>query len=153
MKKNKKRLLISILVLFVVWCGVLAYIIISDNNNQEDKGALGIENITTLDNINVKIGNDFYVRDEGEKLVVYDFNNNFISEYTDEYTSYEIFDKRLIIVTNKNNKKIINKNSHEMVAGSHVKYSQDNKYILVDNAVYEILLVILNIVQSLLMIY
>ena len=60
MKKNKKRLLISILVLFVVWCGVLAYIIISDNNNQEDKGALGIENITTLDNINVKIGNDFY---------------------------------------------------------------------------------------------
>ncbi len=137
MKKNKKRLLISILVLFVVWCGVLAYIIISDNNNQEDKGALGIENITTLDNINVKIGNDFYVRDEGEKLVVYDFNNNFISEYTDEYTSYEIFDKRLIIVTNKNNKKIINKNSHEMVAGSHVKYSQDNKYILVDNAVYD----------------
>lgn len=136
MKKNKKRLLISILVLFVVWCGVLAYIIISDNN-QEDKGALGIENITTLDNINVKIGNDFYVRDEGEKLVVYDFNNNFISEYTDEYTSYEIFDKRLIIVTNKNNKKIINKNSHEMVAGSHVKYSQDNKYILVDNAVYD----------------
>ena len=48
MKKNKKRLLISILVLFVVWCGVLAYIIISDYNNQEDKGALGIENIQHL---------------------------------------------------------------------------------------------------------
>jgi len=96
-----------------------------------------VENITTLDNINIKIGNDFYIRDEGEKLVIYDFNNNFISEYTNEYTSYEIFDKRLIIVTNKNNKKIINKNGHQMTAGSHVKYSQDNKYILVDNVVYD----------------
>ena len=137
MKKNKKRLLISILVLFVVWCGILVFIIIGDNNNKEEKDVLGIENITTLDNINIKIGNDFYIRDEGEKLVIYDFNNNFISEYTNEYTSYEIFDKRLIIVTNKNNKKIINKNGHQMTAGSHVKYSQDNKYILVDNVVYD----------------
>lgn len=69
-KKNKKRLLISILVLFVVWCGVLVCIIISVNNNKEEKDALGIENITTLDNINIKIGSDFYIRDEGEKLVV-----------------------------------------------------------------------------------
>lgn len=137
MKKNKKRLLISILVLFVVWCSILVFIIIGDNNNKEEKDALGIENITTLDNINIKIGNDFYVRDEGEKLVIYDFNNNFISEYTNEYTYFEIFDKRLIIITNKNRKMIITKNGHEMVTGSHVKYSQDNKYILVDNAVYD----------------
>lgn len=137
MKKNKKRLLISILVLFVVWCGILVFIIIGDNNNKEEKDVLGIENITTLDNINIKNGNDFYVRDEGEKLVVYDFNNNVISEYTDEYTYFEIFDKRLIIITNKNRKMIITKNGHEMVTGSHVKYSQDNKYILVDNAVYD----------------
>ena len=137
MKKNKKRLLISILVLFVVWCGVLVYIILDENNNVQDKDKLGVESVTTLDNIGIKIGNDFYVRDEGEKLVVYDFNNNVISEYTDEYTYFEIFDKRLIIVNNKNRKMIINKNGHEMVAGSHVKYSQDNKYILVDNAVYD----------------
>lgn len=114
MKKDKKRLLISILVLFVVWCGVLVFILIGNNNNQEED-ALGIENITTLDNSNIKIGNDFYVRDEGEKLVVYDFNNDFISEYVDDYTNYEIFDKRLIIITNKN--------GHEMAAGSQVKYS------------------------------
>ena len=69
-KKNKKRLLISILVLFVVWCGVLVCIIIGVNNNKEEKDALGIENITTLDNINIKIGSDFYIRDEEEKLVV-----------------------------------------------------------------------------------
>ena len=69
-KENKKRLLISILVLFVVWCGVLVCIIISVNNNKEEKDALGIENITTLDNINIKIGSDFYIRDEEEKLVV-----------------------------------------------------------------------------------
>ena len=66
-KKNKKRLLISVLVLFVVWCGVLVCIIIGDNNNKEEKDALGIKNITTLDNINITIGN---IRDEEAKLVV-----------------------------------------------------------------------------------
>ena len=137
MKKNKKRLLISILVLFVVWCGVLVYIILDENDNVQNKDKLGVEAVTTIDNIGIKVGNDFYVRDEGEKLVVYDFDNNFISEYTDEYTSYEIFDKRLIIVTNNNNKKIINKKGYELAFGSHIKYSKDNKYILIDNTVYD----------------
>ncbi|CDF20189.1 unknown [Clostridium sp. CAG:609] len=49
---------------------MLVCVIIGDNNNKEEKYALGIENITTLDNINIKIGNDFYIRDEEEKLVV-----------------------------------------------------------------------------------
>ena len=49
---------------------MLVCIIIDDNNNKEEKDALGIENITTLDNINIKIGNHFYIIDEGEKLVV-----------------------------------------------------------------------------------
>jgi len=49
---------------------VLVCVIIDDNNNKEEKDALGIENITTLDNINIKIGNDFDIRDEGEKLIV-----------------------------------------------------------------------------------
>ena len=49
---------------------MLVCVIIGDNNNKEEKDALGIENITTLDNINIKIGNHFYIRDEGEKLIV-----------------------------------------------------------------------------------
>lgn len=49
---------------------MLVCVIIGDNNNKEKKDALGIENITTLDNINIKIGNDFDIRDEGEKLIV-----------------------------------------------------------------------------------
>lgn len=58
------------LVLFVIWCGVFVYIILDENNNVQDKDKLGVEAVTTIDNIGVKIGNDFYVRDEGEKLVV-----------------------------------------------------------------------------------
>ena len=46
---------------------MLVCIIISDNNNKEEKDALGIKNITTLDNINITIGN---IRDEEAKLVV-----------------------------------------------------------------------------------
>ena len=137
MKKNKKRLLISILVLFAIWCGVLAYIIINDNKDEKEKDSFGIESILPLDNIGIKLGRDFYVKDEGEKLVIYDFNDSVIFEYLDDYTNYEIFNDSFIVVTNKNNKKIINKNGHEMAVGSHVKYSGDNKYILVDNAIYD----------------
>ena len=97
MKKNKKRLVISILVLFVICISVIVYIIINKHVNvNEDKG-LGIENIIALNSINVKIGNDFYVKDEGEKLVIYDFSNNIISEYQDSYSYYEIINKKYII--------------------------------------------------------
>ena len=137
MKKNKKRLVISILVLFVICISVIVYIIINKHVNvNEDKG-LGIENIIALNSINVKIGNDFYVKDEGEKLVIYDFSNNIISEYQDSYSYYEIINKKYILVTDKNIKRIIGKNGNVLVNGTHVKSSYDNKYILVDNCVYD----------------
>ena len=80
MKKNKKRLLIGTLILFVVWSCVTVFIIFKDNKNIVINKELGILSVSTIDNINIKIGNDFYIKDEGKKLVVYDFNNNVISE-------------------------------------------------------------------------
>lgn len=137
MKKNKKRLVISILVLFVICISVIVYIIINKHVNiNEDKG-LGIENIIALNSINVKVGDDFYVKDEGKKLVIYDFSNNIISEYQDSYSYYEIINKKYILVTDKNIKRIIDKNGNVLVNGTHVKSSYDNKYILVDNCVYD----------------
>ena len=137
MKKNKKRLVISILVLFVICISVIVYIIINKHVNVfEDKG-LGIESIITLNNINVKIGDDFYVKDEGKKLVIYDFSNNIISEYQDSYSYYEIINKKYILVIDKNIKRIIDKNGNVLVNGTHVKSSYDSKYILVDNCVYD----------------
>ena len=137
MKKNKKRLVISILVLFVICISVIVYIIINKHVNvNKDKG-LGIENIIALNSINVKIGDDFYVKDEGKKLVIYDFSNNIISEYQDSYSYYEIINKKYILVTDKKTKRIIDKNGNVLVNGTHVKSSYDNKYILVDNCVYD----------------
>ena len=106
MKKNKKRLLISTLVLFVIWSCVTIYIVFNDKRGINEEKVLGFESVTVINNINVSVGENFYVKDEGNKLVIYDFNDNIISEYTEEFTNYEIFDKRFIIVTNKNIKKI-----------------------------------------------
>ena len=107
MKKNKKSLLISTLVLFVIWSFVTIYIVFNDKKDINEKKVLGFESVTVINNINVNVGENFYVKDEGNKLVIYDFNDNIISEYNEEFTNYEIFDKRFIIVTNKNIKKII----------------------------------------------
>ena len=137
MIKNKKRLLISILVLFVVWCGVLVYLIFRDNEHVVKENVKGIESITTINNIGVKLGEDFYVKDEGNKLVIYDFDDEVLSEYKEDYSYFEVFDKRLIIITNKNGKEIINSSGHRMATGSNIKYSSDNKYVLVDNVVYD----------------
>lgn len=48
-----------------------------------------------------------------------------------------MFDKRFIIVTNKNIKKIINKDGEILINGTQIKVANDNKYVLVDNAVYD----------------
>ena len=137
MKKNKKRLLISTLVLFVIWSFVTIYIVFNDKRGINEEKVLGFESVTVINNINVSVGENFYVKDEGNKLVIYDFNDNIISEYTEEFTNYEIFDKRFIIVTNKNIKKIINKDGEILINGTQIKVANDNKYVLVDNAVYD----------------
>ena len=137
MKKNKKRLLISTLVLFVIWSFVTVYIVFNDKRGINEEKVLGFESVTVINNINVSVGENFYVKDEGNKLVIYDFNDNIISEYTEEFTNYEIFDKRFIIVTNKNIKKIINKDGKILINGTQIKVANDNKYVLVDNAVYD----------------
>ena len=137
MKKNKKRLLISIAILFITWCGVLVYVIMGKNNDIEKKDTYGIESITTLNNIGIKLGEDFYVKHESDKLVVYDFNNDVISEYADDFTGYEIFDKRLIIINDDEMSVIINKNGTTLKSGEVIIGSQDNKYILVDDTIYD----------------
>lgn len=137
MKKNKKRLLISTLVLFVIWSCVTIYIVFNDKKDINEEKVLGFESVTVINNINVSVGENFYVKDEGNKLVIYDFNDNIISEYNEEFTNYEIFDKRFIIVTNKNIKKIINKDGKILINGTQIKVANDNKYVLVDNAVYD----------------
>ena len=137
MKINKKRLLISVLVLFVALGCVICYVMFFKNKPKEEKEELGIESITTIDNINIKIGDQFYVKDDGEKLVIYDYDSNVLNEYTEDYSYYEIFDKRLIIITSKIGKKIINKNGDVLAVGSSIKVAADNKYILLDNAIYD----------------
>ena len=79
MKKNKKRLLISTLVLFVIWSCVTIYIVFNDKKDINEEKVLGFESVTVINNINVNVGENFYVKDEGNKSVIYDFNDNIIS--------------------------------------------------------------------------
>ena len=55
MKKNKKRLLIGTLILFVVWSCVTVFIIFKDNKNIVINKELGILSVSTIDNFNIKI--------------------------------------------------------------------------------------------------
>ena len=131
MKKNKKRLLISTLVLFVIWSCVTIYIVFNDKKDINEEKVLGFESVTVINNINVNVGENFYVKDEGNKLVIYDFNDNIISEYNEEFTNYELFLEKYIVITNKNFKKIIDKYGNVLAKGSQVKKARDDKYILV----------------------
>ena len=62
MKKNKKRLLISTLVLFVIWSCVTIYIVFNDKNSINEEKVLGFESVTVINNINVSVGENFYVK-------------------------------------------------------------------------------------------
>ena len=62
MKKNKKRLLISTLVLFVIWSCVTIYIVFNDKKDINEEKVLGFESVTVINNINVNVGENFYVK-------------------------------------------------------------------------------------------
>ena len=66
MTKSKKRILISVFILFVIWAFFIAWLILTNKNNKENVNLLGIENITTYNKINISIGDAFYVKDEGK---------------------------------------------------------------------------------------
>ena len=59
MKKNKKRLLISTLVLFVIWSCVTIYIVFNDKRAINEEKVLGFESVTVINNINVSVGENF----------------------------------------------------------------------------------------------
>ena len=71
-----------------------------------------------------------------EKIVIYDLTDEEISTYDKEFTSFDVFDKRYIIINNGENSVIINKNGSVLKSGNVIKTSDDNKYILVDDTIY-----------------
>ena len=136
MTKSKKRILISVFILFVIWLFLTIWLILTNKNSKENVNLLGIENITTYNKTNISIADAFYVKDEGKKLVIYDLNDEEISTYDKEFTSFDVFDKRYIIIDNGENSVIINKNGSVLKSGNVIKISDDNKYILVDDTIY-----------------
>lgn len=136
MTKSKKRVLIIVIILFVIWTFVTVKFILTDKNSKEDVKLLGIESIQAYNKTNIGIGDSFYAKKEGKKLVVYDFNDKELYTYNDEFIDFEIFDKRLIIVKTKDKEIIINKNGTTLASGDVSKISSDNKYILIGDTIY-----------------
>ena len=136
MKKNNKRILISILILVIIFILVIVYTS-KDNISTDNKyKGIGIESYQEISNINLTLGKYFYVRGNSNYLNIYDYNNNIINTYNEEYTYYELYNE-YIVIYNNNLKKVIDKSGNIVAEGSHIKISDNNKYILVDNVLYD----------------
>lgn len=137
MKKNKKRILISVVILLITF--ILVSVIFKNNNDKNEvdiPSTIGIESYEEFANINVTIGKNIYVKGDSTYLNIYNLDNNIITKYESDYLYYNLFND-YIVISNNNFKKVIDKYGNVLASGSTFNKSHDNKYILVDNVLYD----------------
>lgn len=132
MKKNKKIILVISIILIIV-IGVLGYLLIF-KNNINNKERLSINKIITIPEVNISVGDSFYIKEDNNKIGIYSFDNNMLYECDDNDTYYEIFNNKYIVIRDSNNTLVID--SSGKIINRGVFGIVNDGYLIVDNKVY-----------------
>lgn len=141
MRKNKNKkiiLVINIILIIVIVILILGYLLIFKNNINNTKERLSINKIITIPEVNISVGDSFYIKEDNNNINIYDFNNNKLYEYQKNDTYYEIFNNKYIIIRNNDNTLVIDKKGKEINKGtfSITINNNDINYLIIDNKVY-----------------
>lgn len=141
-KKNKKKIIIPLILLIIILLVSFSlYLFITNKNNKENK-VLSINHEYKINGTDISVYNDFYIKEEeNTSISFYDLNSNLLSTYTSKYTSYEVINNKYIIVTNEDNKVIIDKLSNTLKTFSNYRLiygiNNDIPYLVLDDIIYD----------------
>ena len=133
MKKNKKVIII-VIILLIVSVGIIGYILFNINKKSDKRENIGVIDYKVIDNVNIELLEDFYIKEENNGLNTYDYQNNKIYNYDGEYEYYQLFANKYIILFD-NIKKIIDKNGNVLLSGNSLRILE-NDYVVVDGTIY-----------------
>ena len=142
-KKNKKKiiLLVLILLLIITIIGIILFRIYNNKNKDTDKEELNINDKIVINDTNVNIYSNFYIKKNDDNIIVYNFDNNIIYKYDGKIDNYEVFSDKYILIDTGNEYMVIDNTGNMIIKGingmSVHEVDTNTKYILVDNKLYD----------------
>ncbi len=142
-KKNKKKiiLLVLILLLIITIIGIILFRIYNNKNKDNDKEKLNINDKIVINDTNVNIYSDFYIKKNDDNIIVYNFDNNIIYKHDGKIDNYEVFNDKYILIDTGNEYMVIDNTGNMIIKGingmSVPEVDTNIKYILVDNKLYD----------------
>ena len=142
-KKNKKKiiLLVLILLLIITIIGIILFRIYNNKNKDNDKEGLNINDKIVINDTNVNIYSNFYVKQNEDNIIVYNFDNNIIYKYDGKIDNYEVFSDKYILIDTGNEYMVIDNTGNMIIKGTNGmsvhEVDTNTKYILVDNKIYD----------------
>lgn len=142
-KKNKKKiiLLVLILLLIITIIGIILFRIYNNKDKDTDKEELNINDKIVINDTNVNIYSNFYVKQNEDNIIVYNFDNNIIYKYDGKIDNYEVFNDKYILIDTGNEYMVIDNTGNMIIKGingmSVHEVDTNTKYILVDNKLYD----------------
>ena len=142
-KKNKKKiiLLVLILLLIITIIGIILFRIYNNKNKDNDKEGLNINDKIVINDTNVNIYSNFYVKQNEDNIIVYNFDNNIIYKHDGKIDNYEVFSDKYILIDTGNEYMVIDNTGNMIIKGTNGmsvhEVDTNTKYILVDNKIYD----------------
>ena len=137
-KKNKKKIIFILLgLLLILIMGIILLIIYKDKDNNE----LNINDKIVINDPDVFIYNNFYIKKNEDNIMVYNFDNDIIYKYDGKIDGYEVFNDKYILMDTDNEYMVIDNTGNMVIKGingmSVHEMDTNIKYILVDNKLYD----------------
>lgn len=137
-KKNKKKIIFILLgLLLILIMGIILLIIYKDKDNNE----LNINDKIVINDPDVFIYNNFYIKKNEDNIMVYNFDNDIIYKYDGKIDGYEVFNDKYILMDTGNEYMVIDNTGNMVIKGingmSVHEMDTNIKYIIVDNKLYD----------------
>ena len=137
-KKNKKKIIFILLgLLLILIMGIILLIIYKNKDNNE----LNINDKIVINDPNVFIYNNFYIKKNEDNIMVYNFDNDIIYKYDGKIDGYEVFNDKYILMDTDNEYMVIDNTGNMVTKGingmSVPEVDTNTKYIIVDNKIYD----------------
>ena len=137
-KKNKKKIIFILLgLLLILIMGIILLIIYKDKDNNE----LNINDKIVINDPDVFIYNNFYIKKNEDNIMVYNFDNDIIYKYDGKIDGYEVFNDKYILMDTGNEYMVIDDTGNMVIKGingmSVPEVNTNIKYIIVDNKIYD----------------
>jgi len=133
-KKKKIILILTIILIGIVLLNGGFYLFKNKRINEE---TLNITSMITLDNPEAKVYPNFYLLENEKGITLYNFENQELFQYNENYTDYHILNNTLLAIKNNTYVKILSLTGEVLLEGEeNFADLNSEEYFFINNTLY-----------------